>query len=787
MIKRILVLLLCFLWIGLTFYRPAGLFQSIGTLFTYSTGVFSLRSPDAKVGNIELKSQGKFEVDIHIDIIGIPHIYGKDASNVSFGMGYMHARDRYFQMEIITRVVQGRLAEVLGKKVTSSDIFWKPLEIEVKAMEVLSELHVEQPEVYKQLMAYNAGVSFYIDQEKPNNNSPEYRLLGFAPRKWESHYPVLLSWYMNYMLTYKDRHAEREQVLLSLPANLIEELYGLNNEQYPFIITDTTFTTVIPENSSPVKVFGKLDKQTETIGEKELRQSIGSNNWAVSANKSATARAMLCNDTHLDISLPNPWYEAHLVCPEFNVYGFSIPCSPFIISGYNENIAWGITNGGWDLSDRFLLKTNPDNKNEYWYEGAWKKMQEKQYVIRQNNAKDTVVKQQFTIYGPVVHGEKQVYAQKWYPAGKTSSVISFNYLARAKNWEDFKNALSYFSYPPQNFAYADKQGNIGMISAGKMPLRYAGYKGGLLDGSKKHREQFVPFSSLPQQFKPAQGFVYSANQNPANTDYYIEYDFHDTYRAKRIFQLLAQNKNLSIKDMKAIQADRKDIGIEDIKALIKKYKKATGKWKLIEPLEHWNGEISASSKEAILYSYFAYCLRNTFQKILKSEFEITEIVNNSNLVSFLLKNDTFRIGEKTIVVNDFLEECLKATQEHLQKDFGEDYNKADYSYYSSFDIKHLVHFPGLGAKVTDAGGNVNTPNVNTQRVHGASMRSIIIMDEKPKALTVLAGGQSGRANSSNYKNQLEDWKNVLYHKAQFTAKHEELKNINNVISIKADE
>ncbi len=787
MIKRLIVLLVCFVWIGITFYRPAGLFQSVGALFTYSTGVFSLRAPDGHSGQLELKSNGKYEVDIHIDSIGIPHIYGKNAAHVSFGMGYMHARDRYFQMEIITRVVQGRLSEVLGKKVISSDVFWRPLEIEAKAKEVLEELHVEQPEVFKQLMAYNEGVSFYLDKEKPKNNSPEYRMLGSKPRNWETHYPVLLSWYMNYMLTFKDRHTEREQVLVNLSNDLINALYGASNEQYPYIIKDALFTTLITQDTSKFKTTGKLDQTTETIGQKELRQSIGSNNWAVSANKSANGSAMLCNDTHLDISLPNPWYEAHIVCPEFNVYGFSIPCSPFIISGYNENIAWGITNGGWDLTDRFLLKVNPDNENEYWYEGAWEKMEEKQYVISQNNEKDTIITQYFTFFGPVIRGENKAYAQKWYPAAKTSSVISFNYLAKAKNWEDFQNALIHFSYPPQNFAYADKKGNTGIICAGKLPLRYASYNGGLLDGTKEHIEQFVPFESLPQQFKPLQNFVYSANQKPAQTDYYIDYDFHDTYRAKRIYQMLSKDRKLTVKDMIAIQSDRTDIGIEDIKELIKKHKEATGSWELIEPLENWNGLINSSSNEALLYSYFTYCIRNTFQNILKSEYEITEIVPNSNLINFLIKNDTIKIGKNTIVVKQFFETTLKATQELLNKDFGNDLSKADYSHYSSFDIKHLVHFPGLGTTVTDAGGNVNTPNVNTQRVHGASMRSIIVMNEKPEALTVLAGGQSGRANSTNYKNQLEDWKNMVYHVAQFTSNPDELRNIKHTINISNNE
>jgi penicillin amidase len=787
MIKKITLLLFCFLWIGLTFYRPANLFQSLGGLFTYSTGVFSLRAPDMQSGTIELKGSGKHEVTIHIDSIGIPHIYGNNSTDVSYGMGYMHGRDRYFQMEIITRLVQGRLAEIMGSNTTASDVFWKPLEIEEKAKEVMEEIKAKHSEVHSQLIAYNDGINFYLNSEKPEHISPEYRMLGFQPRKWETHYPIMLSWYMSYMLTYKDNHTERQHLLNNLPMALVNSLYGADNENYPYIIPETVFTVPTIPDSALFIAPGMLDQKAETIKEKELRQTIGSNNWAVGGKKSLSGNAMLCNDPHLDISLPNPWYEAHVVCSEFNVYGFSIPCSPFIISGFNEYIAWGVTNCEWDLTDRFLLKINPDNKDEYWYEGKWVKIEQREYTISINGDKDTVVNQQYTVFGPVIRGENQVYAQKWYPLAKNLSVASFDKLAKARGWEDFKNALSIYSYPPQNFAYADKQGNTGIISAGNMPLRYAGYSGGLLDGTRLHTESFVPFNSLPQHFNPTQNFVYSANQKPAKTDYYIDYEWHDYYRAERIRQMLAQDKQLTVEDMRAIQADRKDISIEDLKKLIKVYKIKNENWKLLEPLENWDGEITASSREALLQKYFTYYMGIHFYELLKSEYEITEHVPTSNLINFLVKNDTLNIGKQVVLTSRFFDECLMSTKLQLEKDFGNDPEKENYSHFATFDIKHLVRFPGLGSKVTDAGGNANTPNVNTQRVHGASMRTIIVMSEKTEGLAILAGGQSGRPNSRNYKNQLEDWQKVKYHQTQPTAIQGELKNIKNIIHIKANE
>lgn len=783
MIKRLIALLLCAAWIGITFYRPAGLFQSIGGLFTYSTGVFSLRAPDAEGGKIELQSATGHQVSIHIDSIGIPHIYGKDAKAVAFGMGFMHARDRYFQMEVITRAVQGRLGETVGSKVTESDIFWRELDAEAKAIEVLEELKKTEPAVYAQVIAYHDGVNFYLQGEKSDHHSPEYRMLGQKPREWKPHYSLLLQWYMSYMLTYTDRDAEREQIVQNMSPELIDALYTNDTRDYPYIYPDTTFGTL---DSADVKepVAGELDVKQQTQAERELKQSIGSNNWAVSAKKSAVGRAMLCNDTHLDISLPNPWYEAHAVCPEFNVYGFSIPCSPFIISGYNESIAWGITNGDWDLVDRFLLKINPKNENEYWYEGVWKKMEEKEYTITLHNEADTIVKTHHTVFGPVVRGEKQVYARKWYPAAKNSSVVAFHYLGRAKGWDDFIKALSHFSSPPQNFAYADKQGNVGMISAGSVPIRNTHSAGGLLDGTVAHKEQFLPFASLPQHFNPDENYVYSANQKPARTGYYINYDWHAPYRAQRIKNMLDEDRMMAIKDMHAIQGDRMDIGASEIYKLVKKYRNSSPDWKIFEPLENWNGMISASSREAVLNLAFSHFLKKNFQTILKDELGVVELVPTHKLISYLHANDTISIGKKNIPTTEFFATVLRSAKEQLEKDFGKDLSKATYAPWANFRISHLARIPGFGSIVTDAGGNVNSPNVNTGGVHGASMRTVIVMGDKPEAQTVLAGGQSGRPNSPNFRNQLETWKKVEYHAAQFASSPAELKNITTVIDIK---
>jgi penicillin G amidase len=781
--KRFFLLLLCTAWIFLTFYRPDGIFQSVGALFTYKTGLFSLKPVDANAEKIALNPPERYKLEIFVDTLGIPHIFGEDGNSAVFGLGYMHARDRAFQMEIITRLVEGSLSEILGKLPVESDKFWKPLESEKKALIVLNDLQQKHPEVYEHIMAYADGVNFYLENEKYEHQAPEFKLLGINSRLWKPHYSLFLSSYMSYMLTYDNDQISRHFINTRLPEPF-RNLFEADTAYANSIIPDTLFRFNSGATNTLLSDLGNIPADDILLADEMYRKSLGSNNWALMGKKTVSGKSILCNDTHLNITLPGPWYEAHLVAPEFHVYGLGIPCSPYIISGHNENIAWGMTNAYWDVTDKYLLRLNPNNENQYWLNDHWVDFEEKEVLINVKGNEDVVLNVKYSVFGLVEFRGKTALVTRWYPAEEgNASVIAFNKLSKASNWDDFNDALRYYSYPAQNFAFADNKGNAGLLIAGKLPVRPENFRGGVQDGTLFSMVKFVPFESLPRVLNPARAFVSSANQKPGRTEYYSGYSFADIYRASRINEVLATEKMLSVDDMKSLQGDRTDISYRELIALFEKYQDNSSEWELINSLKNWDGIVNADNYEALLYHYLYLAVRDNIKKVIRPRFGIANNPPLSRLIEVLDKNEKLHLADTVIYSKQFLLQSLKNAKEALVNNHGENFNQAKYASFAMFRVQHLLKIPGWGMDVPDAGGNSYTPNVHVKNA-GVSMRTIVELGEdEVNSLMIIAGGQSGRPNSLNFCNQLEDWKNINYHQSQFFKDASQLKNIHSTFQM----
>jgi penicillin G amidase len=775
MIKKIIIILLSILWVVGTFY-PIAIFTNAGTLFTYNTGIFSLVSPDSKE-NIKIQSNQAKNISIHIDNYGVPHIYADDADDLAFGIGFMQARDRYFQMELITRMVQGTLAERLGEMVVKSDEFWAPYQFERKALEVLKEMKTSQPDVYNYMVSYAAGINAYLNQEKANERSPEFVLLGTQPRKWETHYPLFLIWYMSHSLTYYDAHISRQNVLNKLKNSPLMALYNpYVTTDYPYIAPDTVFNYTSSYTNENV-TFNSDDESAVSWIEAELFKSLGSNNWSVGAIKSATGNSMLCNDPHLDLTLPGPWYEVRMFCKDYSVAGFSIPCSPWVISGHNENISWGVTNGEWDLLDRILLETN--EKEQYKANGEWLNFSKLETSINVKNEKRSIEKQ-FTVWGPVEEVKGKKYALRWYPAEKHASVITFHKLAKANNWSEFNEALSYYKFPPQNFVYADKDGNTGLKCAGNLPYKPQSFDGGLLSSNTSVESDYVPFDKMSGYFNNKRGFSSSANQISAKTNYYLNFEWPENYRAKRINTVLSSKDKLDQNDMMALQYDKKDISFDEFKPLLEKF--GTNNPDL-EPLKNWDGVVQKDSYPAALYTVLKLTIRKELAEIMNKKLKVATYPNLSSMYAYLLTKNEFSFSDTTFSTESYFIKTVESAKMMLKNEFGDSYlEKANHNNASTYVIKHLLQLPGWGVEAENASGNAHTPNVITYKKHGASMRTLIEMSQPVNAKTIQAGGQSGRVNSKQYANQVELWKIGKYKSEQFTSP-DKLENIVQTIQI----
>lgn len=781
-IKIVLVGVLFLAWIFVTTFN-LGPFGSLGQLTSYKTGLLSVPLEN----NVTREINTKRKLDIYVDDYGIPHIYATSKNSVAYGLGYMHAKDRYFQMEMVSRTVQGRLSELLWAGTLKSDKFWKQYEFEQKSVALLATYKKENPEFYAYLKAYSDGVNAYLENNE--NSDPIYKALGTAPRKWKTEYSLLSTWYMSYTLTYFDHHIDQQEIYQELPEQIRNYFYplrpdGINTILPANLMPSSLKTPNIDVHSSAI-TSATGDKNEHSIFDlggtlmrsHKFYQGIGSNNWVVNNTKTKSKQNILANDPHLFLTLPEAFYEAHLATDTFKVYGFTIPGVPVVVSGHNDKISWGITNGEWDLVDRYKLQVKNDSL--YLYQGKWIPFTIKNCTIKIKGKPDYIEKYKSTVHGKVIKEEDgQYYAQHWYAAEKSNSTKAMYEVMKSQNWDGFSTALKDYSYPPQNFAYSDVNNNIGIVCAGQLPERSTGYVGQLLDGTKKYTPA-QPSNSFWSAYNPDKGFLFSANQQPIqNNVYFGAHGAKDNYRAKRIYSLLEKNKSWTVNDIQKMQSDVVDISLEDFKTLMNNYKFKSKYSDIVKELKNWDGNMNGQENQALVYE----TLRNVSIAEAKHFAQYRLQVKQEPSLEYFIKylNDkkyTIPTDNKQKIVDDIFEKTLDI----LTKQYGNRWKSVTYKTISNFDINNLLFIPGLGEKVNNAGGNINTININTKTFHPVFRAVYEVKDGKMQAHTILAGGQSGLINSIHYKDQIEPWSKGHYKKVQFEKNPKKLEKIKNII------
>ncbi|WP_209405588.1 penicillin acylase family protein [Pseudozobellia sp. WGM2] len=734
-------------------------------MLTYKSGLLALKDPDKTLSKVNV---GK-DLVIKIDTFGIPYIYSNEDNDLAYGLGFMHAKDRYFQMELMSRVVKGELSSILGERVVSSDKFWKPYEFNKKSKEILEEYKTESPAFYSYLISYCEGVNEYLNNNEIDD--PLYKIFGLKPAKWKPEYSLLTTWYMSKNLAYFDYHIAHQELLDNLPKEIFDILYPQRFDD---------LETILPAKKFKTNKSGRQSFKNRSINEvrhfsSNFNTDIGSNNWVINSKKSKGMAPLIVNDPHLSLTLPGAFYEASIIGKNLKAYGFSIPGVPLIISGHNDNISWGITNGEWDLTDRYLLTTKKDSL--YLFNGNWVPFQEKQYRIEVRGKEDEKIIVKRTVHGKVIKKDSNYYAQKWYPSEKSYSTKALFDVMQAKKYSEFKNALSTYDYPPQNFIYADINDTIGIVCAGKLPKRPLGFNGGLLDGTREpFKEEFV--STQWETSNPKKNYLFSANQLPVQNDYYFGAHWNkDDYRVSHIDSLLNKKDLLNTRDMKLMQLDKVDISFFHLKKVFEDYSFDEKYAYLKKMLSNWNGNMKSNSKEAFIYEIFR---RSTIKEARRYANEELKVQKAPSMKSFLnyLSSDICNEGKfcakKDILVNIIKRVDSTVTLENEKGNKEQQYNH-------NIFIKNISMLPGFGYDLPNPGGNKNTINVNSY-AHPV-FRSIYEMKKGSiEGHTIMAGGQSGKMNSANYSNQINDWRDGKYKKTQFKENPKKLKNISTTLS-----
>jgi len=370
------------------------------------------------------------------------------------------------------------------------------------------------------LAAYARGVNYFI-QTHLHALPVEFTLLGYQPRPWSVVDSILigLHMYRDLTTTWKDEILKRDMRAAGDRAKV-----------------DFLF---------PARSGGELQP--------------GSNAWAVSGAHTASGKPLLCDDMHLEYSMPGIWYMVHLQAPGLDVSGVSLPGTPSVIAGHNQHIAWGVTNLHFDVQDLYIENFDPST-GRYLYRGQWEQAREEREIIPVKGARAVEMPLWITRHGPLyINDAKEHLALRWAAAESGAFQYPFPELNKAENWQQFTRALARFPGPAQNFVYADVDGNIGYHATGLLPIR-KGYTGDVpVDGSSGENEWqgFIPFDQLPSFYNPRGGVIVTANQNPFPPDYpyAVNGNFASHYRSRQIRNLLTARNGWRAEDMLAVQKD----------------------------------------------------------------------------------------------------------------------------------------------------------------------------------------------------------------------------------------
>ena len=501
------------------------------------------------VGAAELNLPNvKNEVQIAYDSVGIPHIFAQNDEDLYYAQGYVTAADRLWQMEFQTHAAAGRVSEITGAGKGDVILNYDRGQRRhgmVYAAETALKALAEDPISKIMVDKYTAGINDYIKTLDYKSLPFEYKLLNYKPEEWTPLKCALLLKSMAQTLNMGDKDMEMTNALKLYGKDVVDLLYpDRDTAEDPIVDKPGSwkFKTVLPD-TLPMALPDELVAVKDKIPGPD--PMTGSNNWAVTGSKTATGAPILCGDPHLNLNLPSLWYAIQLNAPGINCMGASLPGIPTVIIGFNDSIAWSLTNAQRDLVDWYKITFQDNRKEKYQLDGKWvdtRKVVEEFRVRDQTILYDTIA---YTHWGPVTYDETfhnednlKHYAFRWISHDASNEFVSFYHLNRAKNHADFTASLYSYSSPAQNFVFASVAGDIAMRVQGKFPARRKNEGKFVLDGAKSMNgwQAFIPSEQNIMDKNPTRGFVSSANQYPvdATYPYYITGTSFESYRNRRI-------------------------------------------------------------------------------------------------------------------------------------------------------------------------------------------------------------------------------------------------------------
>lgn len=719
----------------------------------------------------------------------VPHIFAANTHDLYYLQGYVTARFRLWQMEMQVRAAAGRVSEVLGEDGIPFDRLQRrkgmvsAARLSLEAMEADSATH-------QVLEAYTAGINAYISSLRPRDLPLEYKLLDYRPEPWTPLKSALLLKFMSDDLT---GHTDDLENTNFLALGLQDPRYSLQHFDQLFPSIPDSSYPIVPEGSPFYRPSRSLPSLPDSTWLKAVRAvqaappyrpdpDNGSNNWVVAGKKTASGAPILANDPHLGLNLPSLWFEVQLQGPGMNVYGASLPGAPGVIIGFNDHIAWGVTNAQRDVKDYYAIRFRDASRRQYWFEGAWTNTAfhvERIAVRGHDTVMDSVA---YTVFGPVIYdhsfpdtsSERPYLAVHWAAAAPSNELKTFYLLNHAQGYNDYLDALQYYQCPAQNFAYADKGGNIALWQQGRFPLRPRHGGRFVLPGEDSGFlwKDYIPFRENPHAMDPEQGFLFSANQNPTDSSYpYPYFGSFIQFRAKRIHEVLQGGSRMTIQDMMDLQTDlRDDFAAEALPFMLRALDSAALQPALRryrDTLVRWDYRtLAGSTAPTLFHAWWDSLYAAIWDDDLThpAGLPMPKPTDNTT-IEWLLRGAMPYVDDRRTPAREDVAELvqrsfLQAMQALAPADSG---RQLQWGQYRGTDLMHLTKIPAFSHQHLFTGGDAYTVNA-LKKDHGPSWRMIVQLGDSTVAYGVYPGGQSGNPGSRYYDNFIGHWLQGRYYR-----------------------
>ena len=767
--------------------------------------IYSTVSQPQYSGELKLNHLSN-EVTVYFDDIGVPHINAQNQKDAYIALGYVHAQDRLWQMELMRRIASGRLSEILGKDLVSLDQFFTGLGIEEAAHKTIASLD-KNAESYLLMQAYLEGINQFIEEGK---TPLEFSILGIKKEMYTVQDIYNVFGYMSFSFAVAHK---TDPLLTEIKEKLgdayLNELLGATNQNL-----------TINKNSIPVKINATISKRVASMMDNlPVSPFIGSNSWVIGPEKTKNGKVIFANDPHVAFAQPSVWYQNHIKTPNFEIYGFNIALMPFPLLGHNRDYAYGLTMLANDDLNFYIEQENPENPLEYKTEKGYQKYELLDKTIRIKNEKDLTFQVKVSKHGPIMNDliahvtDERPIAMNWIYTQLPNEMLEVSYgISHSNSIGDFKKNVAKIHAPGLNVMYGDAKKNIGWFSSAKLySLRDGLSSKTYLNGASGKDEiiEFLPFEENPQAVNPSWNYVYSANNQPDSVrgklypGYYQPQD-----RAKRIVSLLEQKDDFSKEDVSKMIYDVKSATVSNIsKHLLKSVVQSNlsvSERKVFSILENWDGSYLKTSVGPTIYNRFLYeFLKATYKDELGDGFEL---FINSQLQDKVLSSQVNRENSiwwddvssegKVEKRSDIISIAFKRSIVFLQNQLGENIDNWTWNRVISVEHEHTIgkaggllrSFFNVGPFETIGGNEV----INNQIFKldstgyykvtaGPSTRRVIDFSDIENSQAILPTGQSGNVFSEYYKDQTQKYLEGKFVKMMLN--QQEIENSENVLII----